>query len=373
MNDSTYLPVRAIANALGLTAEWEDATSTVILRSGARRAAEGTPQRSSRRENVTITYRDIKINVDGELITPRDSEGKVVEPFIMNDSTYLPLRAVANALGLEVGWDDAASAAHLNTPGGVKPDPNAVWRLAKSSSIGYGGWTGTETVYEYDSAGVLRSGTTRYVGLQMNGQVYSTSTYVVDGQNRILREDDSLGNYSEYRYNSSGAMTYQKIYSVDADVSQTTSWEYDAKGRCVKETLTFDSGDRIVTTMTYGQNDLWDTFERLVDYAYHPDAAELGFVDHVIYGNCEYKYEHAGETRPSMMIAHLSCEGEYLDVAVEISYEKYGSYNYIVRKVQDGEVVGESWPMAVYYNEYGQLVQRITATGTENFEYERID
>jgi len=56
-------------------------------------------------KTVEITYNDIKINLDGKEITPKDANGNVVEPFIMDGSTYLPVRAVAEALGNDVNWD----------------------------------------------------------------------------------------------------------------------------------------------------------------------------------------------------------------------------------------------------------------------------
>lgn len=36
-----------------------------------------------------------------------------MEPFILDGTTYLPVRAVAGALGLGVGWDDATSTVTL--------------------------------------------------------------------------------------------------------------------------------------------------------------------------------------------------------------------------------------------------------------------
>ncbi len=64
-----------------------------------------------------VTYRDIKIVIDGNAITPTDANGNPVEPFIMDGTTYLPVRAVANAFGKEVGWDDATNTVSL----GVQP------------------------------------------------------------------------------------------------------------------------------------------------------------------------------------------------------------------------------------------------------------
>ena len=57
------------------------------------------------RENATITYRNIRIFADDELLVPLDPAGNSVEPFVMNATTYLPLRAVGEAVGYEVNWD----------------------------------------------------------------------------------------------------------------------------------------------------------------------------------------------------------------------------------------------------------------------------
>ena len=62
---------------------------------------------------ATLTYRDIKVLMNGEQLDLVDSSGNSVEPFIINGTTYLPLRVVATALGLEVGWDGATSTVSL--------------------------------------------------------------------------------------------------------------------------------------------------------------------------------------------------------------------------------------------------------------------
>ncbi len=61
-----------------------------------------------------ISYRDMKITLDGEELVPKDVNGNPTEPFIMDDSTYLPLRAIASALGLQVEWDGKTSTAILS-------------------------------------------------------------------------------------------------------------------------------------------------------------------------------------------------------------------------------------------------------------------
>lgn len=60
-------------------------------------------------EQITKTaelfYNNIKIYIDGEEIIPKDANGNKVEPFTMNGTTYLPVRAISNALGANVQWD----------------------------------------------------------------------------------------------------------------------------------------------------------------------------------------------------------------------------------------------------------------------------
>ena len=59
--------------------------------------------------NTTTLYdvmtNGIKVFVDGQKINHKDVNGNRVEPFIYNGTTYLPVRAVADALGKAVYWD----------------------------------------------------------------------------------------------------------------------------------------------------------------------------------------------------------------------------------------------------------------------------
>ena len=60
-------------------------------------------------QKISVIYRDIKLSTDGVEFTPLDADGNVVEPFVYNGTTYLPVRAVGEALGRDVSWDNDTS------------------------------------------------------------------------------------------------------------------------------------------------------------------------------------------------------------------------------------------------------------------------
>ncbi|MGI6029769.1 MAG: stalk domain-containing protein [Candidatus Heteroscillospira sp.] len=71
------------------------------------------PTLAAWQKQATLHYNDIKITVDGEPVEPRDANGNAVEPFIIDGTTYLPVRGIAEALGLNVTWDGATNTAVL--------------------------------------------------------------------------------------------------------------------------------------------------------------------------------------------------------------------------------------------------------------------
>ena len=73
----------------------------------------GTVFAISKTQKIEVLYDNIKILIDGVAYTPKDADGNVVEPFIYNGTTYLPVRGIANAFGVPVNWDNKNSAVEL--------------------------------------------------------------------------------------------------------------------------------------------------------------------------------------------------------------------------------------------------------------------
>lgn len=70
-------------------------------------------------KTIQAAYRNIQLVIDGVPITPKDSEGNVVEPFIYNGTTYLPVRAVGEALGKQVTWDGNTKTVYVGEAPGL--------------------------------------------------------------------------------------------------------------------------------------------------------------------------------------------------------------------------------------------------------------
>ena len=76
---------------------------------------------TSNTKTLEALYNNIKIYVDGVKIDPKDASGNAVEPFIYNGTTYLPVRAVGEAIGKTVTWDGATQSVYLGEkPGDVQ-------------------------------------------------------------------------------------------------------------------------------------------------------------------------------------------------------------------------------------------------------------
>ena len=132
---------------------------------------------------IQAVYKNIRICVDGVEMTPRDSAGQVVEPFIYNGTTYLPVRAVGEAVGKEVTYDGSTSTVYLG-----------------------------------------KSGTTKYIGQQI--EAYQTDSWVHEGTYKMGGNDyvNSLNLEYEGRsayYNLNGLYTsISGVYGMEDGTSE---------------------------------------------------------------------------------------------------------------------------------------------------------
>ena len=74
--------------------------------------------------NIEVSFPGIRVEVDGQPVDLKDANGEPLEPFIYGGSTYIPARAVSEALGYEVIWDGTTNTVKINTPS-ASPYSNA--------------------------------------------------------------------------------------------------------------------------------------------------------------------------------------------------------------------------------------------------------
>ena len=66
----------------------------------------------------TLHYMGIQISIDGKTIIPTDVNQNVVNPFIIDGTTFLPVRAFSEAFGKEVKWVGETSSIYITDASG---------------------------------------------------------------------------------------------------------------------------------------------------------------------------------------------------------------------------------------------------------------
>ena len=56
----------------------------------------------------------MKIFYNGNLFTPTDVNGNVVETYVFNGTTYLPVRAISNLFNAEINWNESLNGVTIN-------------------------------------------------------------------------------------------------------------------------------------------------------------------------------------------------------------------------------------------------------------------
>lgn len=63
---------------------------------------------------ITLNVQPAQVMVNGEVFQPKDAQGRDALVFTYNGTTYAPVRALAEAYGLTVGYDSAKNMATVD-------------------------------------------------------------------------------------------------------------------------------------------------------------------------------------------------------------------------------------------------------------------
>lgn len=149
--------------------------------------------------NIEVAYGGIKIFIDDDKITPRDTNGKEVVPFIFNGTTYLPVRAICDALDKPVSWDGKTKSIYIGKHSSDKP----ICFLSDLDPI------------KYNNIRIINIpkdnyGNTYTIGIGKNSTAprLTSSTYYVNGHYSKLK-----GNYIlDYKYKNTKNEGVLKIF-----------------------------------------------------------------------------------------------------------------------------------------------------------------
>ena len=173
-------------------------------------------------KEITAHYRDINLVVHGDKVIPKDVNGKVVEPFIVDGTTYLPVRAVSEALGKTVEWDDATSTVSIKRQDGERFNETIIME-------------GMEETVRYEHI------INKTIGFEMD---YDYESFVRNSESDMERfvsiwdDQEKPENYLKVTYSTDDAETAAgaicAILSVEYDIIRDDSYELDRAGSCTR-------------------------------------------------------------------------------------------------------------------------------------------
>lgn len=167
--------------------------------------------------SLTLNVEPIKVFVNGEIFEPKDAKGNDALVFTYNGTTYAPLRALAEAYGLEVNYDSALKAATVNTPSAVAATGNSFesqWTVAEKPVSDYGNekiytvtYSGSLSMTDFkawwlsmDKSAIERSAEQMAKDIQSLVPGYTVTAYFSYG-NYPLGTAYAFGDYEQSNYN----------------------------------------------------------------------------------------------------------------------------------------------------------------------------
>ncbi len=121
--------------------------------------AGGTVLATNSTTLYNVITEGISIIIDGNKLIPKDANGNVVEPMIYNGTTYLPVRAVANAFDKNVSWDGNTQTVYLGEmPKTASKDICVMKSITMKMEDSDGTILTDTTEYSYDEVAELSNG-----------------------------------------------------------------------------------------------------------------------------------------------------------------------------------------------------------------------
>ncbi len=255
IDGTTYLPVRAVADALGLSVTWDGATKTVFLKSNVNQAYTNDKSNVDQKttgfmpytKQATLHYDNIIVNLDGNNLTLKDANGKTVEPFIIDGTTYLPVRAITEALNLLVNWDGDTKTVGLYTTKEPQTPPETPKASPEATPAGTSQIldpTGKDPIFSKLTSKVYNYSTKYYNYIFLEITNNSEYDICLSANVKFYNGDALVGAKGDTQYAFEAGTQRLLTFSVDEEVTEISS-NYTAKQEdfysCVDSTLSYET------------------------------------------------------------------------------------------------------------------------------------
>lgn len=156
-------------------------------------------------------YSNIKVSVNGTTIHPTTASGAYVEPFAVDGTTYLPVRAVSNAVGYDVDWDQSTKTVILSNSSDASDlttdQLNAMELCACLMEI-------TDKLHIYNAAYITTYPSTNHTKNYMSDQLNTYVGDLLDYADSLYASLDSTSSYYPYIRSSVERLQKQSGYVV---------------------------------------------------------------------------------------------------------------------------------------------------------------
>lgn len=112
---TTYVPIRAIAELFNANINWNEKTNTVSINTTGESAklTHTTRYRQELTNRTISASKGTKLVINGNEVIPKDVNGNIKDIYVVNGTTYVPVRAVSEALGLPITWSDITNSVFI--------------------------------------------------------------------------------------------------------------------------------------------------------------------------------------------------------------------------------------------------------------------
>lgn len=155
-------------------------------------------------QQTIAVYSGVNVYVDDAKLNPTDANGNTVPVFAYNGTTYLPIRAISDALGIAIQYEGSTQSVYVGKHSTDKP---TVWIRNMDYFIQTnGGFTSTSSMK--DNLGNEHSNVIYTKNYTFGGQPIVSQTYLLNGQYSAV----SGTLFQNYDYRSDTQINYIEIY-----------------------------------------------------------------------------------------------------------------------------------------------------------------